>query len=109
MTAGQSAVDLLRVSREGATRVFEICLQRVDVAVAEQLKTALRAEAAGEPCDILLDMRQIDFIDSSGLGAILALRKSLDPSRIITMRHTRPFVQKVLRLTHLDKVFGQVP
>ncbi|MFH0246129.1 STAS domain-containing protein [Streptomyces sp. HK10] len=59
-----------------------------------------------ESGDLILDMRGVDFIDSTGLGALVGTVKKVRPQpdrsvRIVPSDHVR----KVLRLTSLTKVF----
>ncbi len=50
---------------------------RIDAAVAIQFKDAMRAATDGGPDRVILDLSGVDFIDSSGLGAIVAAMKHL--------------------------------
>ncbi|MFH0246053.1 STAS domain-containing protein [Streptomyces sp. HK10] len=59
-----------------------------------------------ESGDLILDMRGVDFIDATGLGALVGTVKKVRPQpdrsvRIVPSDHVR----KVLRLTSLTKVF----
>jgi anti-sigma B factor antagonist len=54
---------------------------------------------------IVLDLAQVGFIDSSGLGAIVALRKMLGPDRVLELAALSVSVAKVFRLTRMDGVF----
>ncbi len=54
---------------------------------------------------IVLDLGQVEFIDSSGLGAIVAAMKQLGPDRRLDLVALNPNVDKVFRLTRMDSVF----
>jgi anti-sigma B factor antagonist len=48
----------------------------------------------------------VEFLDSSGLGAVVAARKLLGSTdHRLALAGLQPAVEKVLRLTHMDRVF----
>ena len=67
---------------------------------------ALTEESEGT---VLLDLGQVTFIDSSGLGAIAAAMKNLAPARRLVLAGLTAPVDKVFRLTRMDTVFGVFP
>jgi len=79
---------------------------RIDAAVALMFKDGMRNVTEGRTGTVLLDLNQVDFIDSSGLGAIVASMKGLSPDRRLVLAGLRPAVDKVFRLTRMDTVFG---
>ena len=83
-------------------RVLE---NRLDAALAIRFKDRLREIAARNGPVILLDLSCVDFMDSSGLGAILAIRRTLPPDRRIELTGLTANVERVLRLTRMDMVF----
>jgi anti-sigma B factor antagonist len=95
--------------------------QRIDAAVAIRFKDRF-SEIAGrlsrgalEPAEpvltdtVLLDLSEVEFLDSSGLGAVVAARKLLGQNHHLALAGLQPAVEKVLRLTHMDRVFPIYP
>ncbi|KPQ16231.1 MAG: anti-sigma B factor antagonist RsbV [Rhodobacteraceae bacterium HLUCCO18] len=92
-------------------------VQRIDAAVAIQFKDRfsditgqLDRDAPGPPGSaadrtVLLDLTEVEFLDSSGLGAVVAARKLLGKHHSLALAGLQPAVEKVLRLTHMDRVF----
>ncbi|PVH27894.1 STAS domain-containing protein [Pararhodobacter oceanensis] len=78
---------------------------RVDAAVAIEFKEAVRTEAAGGTGKVILDLSQVTFLDSSGLGAVVAIMKLLGKERPLELAGLTPPVAKVFRLTRMDSVF----
>jgi anti-sigma B factor antagonist len=58
---------------------------------------------------IALDLTRVDFLDSSGLGALVGLLKTVRPTGELILFGLKPSVQEILRLTHLDSVFVSAP
>lgn len=78
---------------------------RIDAAVAIQFKDRMRELSAKTGDRIILDLHMVDFVDSSGLGAIVAAMKQLGPERRLELAGLTPNVAKVFRLTRMDTVF----
>ena len=53
----------------------------------------------------MLDLGKVDFIDSSGLGAIVAAMKQLGAQHRLELSDLNENVDKVFRLTRMDTVF----
>jgi anti-anti-sigma factor len=54
-----------------------------------------------------LDLRNLQYLDSAGLGALVKLLRGVKPlGGSIQLRHLQPPVREVLDLTHLDRVFS---
>ncbi|MFC0279598.1 STAS domain-containing protein [Falsigemmobacter intermedius] len=89
----------------GGTMVARVCEDRVDAAVAIHFKERMR-EIFQKPSErIVLDMSRVDFLDSSGLGAVVAVMKLAGPERRLELAALTPTVEKVFRLTRMDQVF----
>lgn len=89
----------------GDVFVVEIREDRLDAAVAIQFKDALRDAVGSMPARIILDMGQVRFMDSSGLGAVIGAMKRLAPGQKLELAGLNPAVDKVFRLTRMDKIF----
>ncbi len=73
--------------------------------MAIRFKDKMR-EIALQPSDrVVLDLSRVSFVDSSGLGAIVAVMKALAPARRLELAGLTPNVAKVFRLTRMDSVF----
>ncbi len=95
--------------RNGAVLEVTVMENRIDAACAIQFKERMR-EVTETPSDrVLLDLSQVMFLDSSGLGAVVAVRKHLGEGRPLDLTGLTPTVQKVFRLTRMDTVFTILP
>ena len=83
--------------------------RRLDAAMAVRFKDAMRPIADEAEGRVILDMSAVEFMDSSGLGAIVALMKYLGPERPLDLASLQPAVDKVFRLTRMDGVFKIYP
>ena len=89
----------------GEILVIRAVGDRIDAAGAIQFKERMR-EIIQEPSTrVVLDMAAVGFLDSSGLGAVVAVMKALGPVRRLELSGLTPTVEKVFRLTRMDTVF----
>jgi len=78
---------------------------RIDAACAIQFKDRMRELTQTPSQRVVLDLSRVAFVDSSGLGAVVAVLKSLAPQRKLELAGLTPTVQKVFRLTRMETVF----
>ncbi|MFD0859804.1 STAS domain-containing protein [Roseovarius aquimarinus] len=95
----------LSSSRHGDYQMITVNAPRIDAGAAIAFKEALRARTEGGTGDVLLDLGAVDFIDSSGLGAIVAALKLVGPDRRLDLARLTPDVEKVFRLTRMHTIF----
>lgn len=95
----------LSSSTTGNTQVISVHCDRIDAAMAIQFKEDMRALTQTDTVRVVLDLSSVEFIDSSGLGAIVASMKQLGPGRRLDLAGLHPIVEKVFRLTRMDTVF----
>ena len=79
--------------------------ERLDSASAVLFKDAVREAATAGPAVIVLDMQEVEFLDSSGLGAVVGAMKALAPGTRLELARLQPAVARVFTLTHMDRVF----
>ncbi|WP_425044413.1 STAS domain-containing protein [Primorskyibacter sp. S87] len=87
------------------SRIITVNADRIDAAMAIQFKEDMRNQTDGSPARVILDLSSVSFIDSSGLGAIVASMKQLGEGRRLDLAGLTPMVEKVFRLTRMDTVF----
>lgn len=85
--------------------VISVVDSRIDASGAIQFKDQMRHVTEAVEGRIILNLTNVDFVDSSGLGAIVAALKQLQPNQKLELAALSPTVAKVFRLTRMDKVF----
>ena len=93
----------------GDLQIVTVNSPRIDAAVAIEFKDSMRSATDTDRSTVILDLSPVDFIDSSGLGAIVATMKHMGPGRALVLAGLSPTVDKVFRLTRMDSVFGVFP
>ncbi|MXU64631.1 STAS domain-containing protein [Oceanomicrobium pacificus] len=87
------------------TLILSPRLARLDASVAVDVRNAALPLIDTATGDILLDLSQVVFMDSSGLGAIVGMMKRAGRERRFQLCGLTPGVEKVFRLTRMDRVF----
>lgn len=66
----------------------------------------LEAIKAAPPAKLVLDMSDLDYVDSAALGMLLLLRDTLMPNNThITLKGAKDQVKKILELSRFDDLF----
>lgn len=81
----------------------------IDLSTVEELQERLEPALEEDPGLIVLDLRQVSFLDSSGLRLILRLNKRQEErgGRLVLVRGGRR-VARVLEITGVDRELEQV-
>ena len=95
----------LSVSRVGEHHLVKIPGPRLDSTVSPEFRNGMVDLIEHVVSSILLDFSAVDFIDSSGLGAVVGCYKHLGPRGRLELACLRPAVAKVFALTRMDRVF----
>jgi anti-sigma B factor antagonist len=81
-------------------------LAELGAANSNQVRDEARAALGSEHKHIEVDLSATSFLDSCGLGALIALHKTAcDRSGIVRLLRPQPAVERVLELTRLHRVF----
>ncbi len=67
------------------------------------------AYAEEDPKNLILDLSQIDFVDSSGLGALVQLVKKVQTAGGTMQIVTNPRVTQTVKLVRLEKFLALQP
>ncbi|MEM9708279.1 MAG: STAS domain-containing protein [Pseudomonadota bacterium] len=96
-------------SERGGDLVVRVDEGRIDAAIAVKFKDEMRALIRGPHPRTVLDMSSVDFLDSSGLGAVVAVLKEAGSDKGLVLAGLTTNVEKVFRLTRMDTVFTIFP
>lgn len=78
----------------------------LDIFSSPMLKEKLYALIDSSSSDVVIDLNEVTYIDSTGLGVFVgALKKSKQKGVGIVLKNLKPNVKKVFSITGLDKVF----
>ncbi len=95
----------LEVSEQDGWSVMQV-VGEIDVATAPRLREQLIKLVNEERFRIVVDLEEVDFIDSTGLGVLIGARKRVRThDGDVKLVCTEPRIVKVFEITGLDQVF----
>ena len=97
----------LTVTQTGKWKTLKPSESRLDAYISEDFKRLLVDELADGTRYLLLDLSGVEFMDSSGLSAVIYCLQRMDGGKI-ALAGAQEAVALMLRLTHIDKVFQLV-
>ena len=89
----------------GNVLVARVLDGRIAADVAPRFKAHLGEFISNGNRSIVLDLGAVTFIDSSGLGALIATRKNMGGDGDLVIAGARAAVASMFKLTRMDKVF----
>lgn len=92
-------------SKVGDVLVARVLESRIAADVAPRFKQDLMDYVSKGNRSIVLDLSEVTFIDSSGLGALIASLKVLGSDGELVLCGTRESVNSMFKLTRMNKVF----
>ena len=83
----------------------QILENRLDAANAPELRTKVSDLISGGSQRIVLDISNVEFMDSSSLGAMVSILKMVGGSGELIIAGANGIVLDLFKLTRMDKVF----
>jgi anti-sigma B factor antagonist len=102
-------MEIIDIRHDGNVTIIEPLKARIDASLAVKFKNDVSQIISENDGRIVLNLSNVDFIDSSGLGAIVSLMKSLGGSGNISICNMKDPVMGVFKLTRMDKIFSIYP
>ncbi|AHG18841.1 hypothetical protein Z042_03875 [Chania multitudinisentens RB-25] len=93
------------VQSENGIEIIVPLVRRLDASVAVVFKEEILSFIQQGKHYILLDFNQVDFIDSSCLGALVSLLKTLNGRGELAMCSLNSNIQHMFKLTRMDRIF----
>jgi len=83
---------------------------RLDLTSASSLKDASKIVLENESKKMILNMERVDFINSSGLGALVSILKEVRNSQgSMKLTNLAPYVKEIFDITQLTNIFDIFP
>ena len=96
----------LESTNKNGILVLTLLDKRLDAKLAVDFREAMSEIIKTNPQGIAFDMSSIEFIDSSGLGAIVACLKLMGTKGRLVLYGLKTPVVSMFKLTRMDRVFN---
>ena len=95
----------ITVTTEGKVNILAL-KGKLDLANAAKMKDAVKPLLESPQTSIHLNMKDVEFINSSGLGALVSLMKEVRVHKgRLTLSDLAPYVNEIFDITQLSHVF----
>jgi anti-sigma B factor antagonist len=96
----------IKLETKGSVLVANVEETQIGADSAEEFKNKILAGLPTEKRRVAVNLSKVEFVDSSGLGALVSLLKAVRPGGNLVLFGLKSSVREILRLTHLDTVFN---
>lgn len=97
--------SVLHASKQGDLLCLTVTASRLDAHAVRDFKVAVEAAWSLVVRRVTIDLGAVEFLDSSGVGALLSVYKRLPPPANVSLKNVRPSVQTVIELLRLHRIF----
>ncbi len=95
----------LQIERQEDLVIVQPAGPRLDAGTTPQFKSDALAAIEDSTRGLVVDLAQVQFVDSTGLGAMVSLLKKLAPKGKLALANvTSPRIKQLLKLTRMDKI-----
>lgn len=95
------------VKNHGAVTIFKLKEKKLDATVSPELKGEFLILCSEPTKQLVIDMTDVEFCDSSGLSALLiAERKMRELGGVVKLAGVHKKVLSLIKISHLDRAFS---
>lgn len=95
----------IAIRKESQVMVVELLEKRLEARVAEDFKRELTRFVEAGNNQVVLDLSNVDFVDSSGLNAIVFGLKLVGQGGNLALSGVKHTIMGIFSLTRINKVF----
>jgi anti-sigma B factor antagonist len=95
----------LNINRKDSLTIILLNESRLDASIAPEFKQQMEKIIAADNTQIILDISKLSFMDSSSLGAMVAVLKLMGSHGKLIVSGASGVVLELFKLTRMDKVF----
>lgn len=94
------------VKQQGTATVLKVKERKLDASVSPELKGEFLILCSPETKQLVIDLSDVEFCDSSGLSALLiAERKMRENGGVVKLAGLHKKVLTLIKISHLDRAF----
>ena len=98
-------MNTIGISKEGDIAIVKSRIKRLDASVALVFKQEVQQVVESGEKALVLDLESVQFMDSSGLGAMVSILKVIGAGGKLVVCNPTRAVLSLFNLTRMDKIF----
>ena len=96
---------MINIKKEDGVLIVDLLVDRLDASIASNFRNKLIEIIKDGNTLIVLNLTNVTFVDSSGLGSIVSCLKTLGAKGDLTLCCIDERIMSMFRLTRMDRVF----
>ncbi|MDG3441460.1 STAS domain-containing protein [Nitrospirillum amazonense] len=100
---------MIETEQRGGVLITRVTVRRLDAVITPAFKARMVDLIQGGAERIVLDLADVSFMDSSGLGSVVGCLKLIGTRGDLVLAGIQSPVQRLLQTTRLDRVFKTFP
>ena len=96
----------LSIKKDDNLAIVTVLETRLDASIAPEFKNQMKDIILAGQQNIILDISSISFMDSSSLGAMVVVLKTVGNQRKLIISGASGVVLELFKLTRMDRVFN---
>ena len=96
----------IETKKNGSVSILKIHERKLDAAISPELKGEFLVVCKPQLKELVIDLTEVEFCDSSGLSALLiAERKMRERGGVVKLVGVHKKVLSLIKISHLDRAF----
>ena len=91
--------------KQGDVLIVDVLSNRMDAQSADEFREKMSGLISSGNHSIILDISKVDFVDSSGLGAMVSVHKVMGEDGEIAICGPTEAAMRMFKLTRMNRVF----
>ncbi len=97
---------MINIERNDNIDTITFNVNRIDALITEELRESISRSFTNSNSKVIIDLKGVDYIDSSGFGCFLSLMKTARNNYgILRFANPEPHVRETFYVLHLQTVF----
>lgn len=94
------------IKKNGKSTILKVKARKLDANISPELKGEFLVLCSPQTKELIIDLADVEFCDSSGLSALLiAERKMRENSGVVKLAAMQKKVMTLIKISHLDRAF----
>jgi anti-sigma B factor antagonist len=97
---------MIRVESRDRIEIISFSIERINALITDELRDEIEKVLKNGNSKVIISLRNVKYIDSSGFGCLLSIMKTAKNNYcILKFASPEPGVMELLKTLHLDTVF----
>ena len=97
--------DIMIAENQGTTLILRVKIPQIDLANVGMVRKEYSKLEAGTPEFVIIDMQDVNFIDSSGIGWVISVHQQYKKQNTkLCLVSNKSELKEVFALTYIDKL-----